>query len=207
MHPKCWSEVKWSEVAQSCLILCNPMDCSPPGSSIHGILQERILDWVAIFFSRGSSWPRDRNWISHLAGRSGFSHVQFFATQWTVACQAPVSMGLSRQPNWSGLPCLPPRGLPNPGIKPASAMSSALKAGSLTLAPPTKPRWSISVLLDSLQPHRCSIPGFPVLHHLPESAQAHVHWVSDAIQPVRKPCDLTWIIYCTFLSFLKLNSR
>ena len=44
--------------AQLCLTLCNPMDCSSPGSSVHGILQARILEWVAISFSRGSSWPR-----------------------------------------------------------------------------------------------------------------------------------------------------
>ena len=49
-----------SEVAQSCLTLCDPMDCSLPGSSIDGMFQARILEWVAIFFSRGSSWPRDR---------------------------------------------------------------------------------------------------------------------------------------------------
>ena len=48
-----------SEVAQSCPTLCDPMDCSPPGSSIHGILQVRILEWVAISFSRGPSRPRD----------------------------------------------------------------------------------------------------------------------------------------------------
>ena len=46
-------------VTQSCPTLCNPMDCSPPGFSIHGILQARILEWVAISFSRGTSWPRD----------------------------------------------------------------------------------------------------------------------------------------------------
>ena len=51
------AEVKWSEVAQLCLTLCDPVDCSPPGSSIHGILQARILEWVAISFSRGSSRP------------------------------------------------------------------------------------------------------------------------------------------------------
>ena len=45
-------------VAQLCLTLCNPMDCSPPDSSVHGILQARILEWVAIPFSRASSWPR-----------------------------------------------------------------------------------------------------------------------------------------------------
>ena len=53
------SEMKWSEVAQSCLTLGDPMDCSLPGSSVNGILQARILEWVAISFSRGSSWPRD----------------------------------------------------------------------------------------------------------------------------------------------------
>ena len=46
-----------NEVTQSCLTLCNPMDCSPPGSSIHGIFQARLLECVAISFSRGASWP------------------------------------------------------------------------------------------------------------------------------------------------------
>ena len=55
-----------SEVAQSCPTLCNPMDCSPPGSSIHGILQARGLEWVAISFSRGSSWPRDWTQVSRI---------------------------------------------------------------------------------------------------------------------------------------------
>ena len=57
------------KVAQSCLTLCNPVDCSPPGSSVHGVLQARILEWVAISFSRGSSRPRDRTPVSHIAGR------------------------------------------------------------------------------------------------------------------------------------------
>ena len=51
-------------VAQSCPTLCGPMDCSPPGSSVHGIFQARILDWVAIPYFRGSSWPRDRSHVS-----------------------------------------------------------------------------------------------------------------------------------------------
>ena len=46
-----------------------PVDCSPPSLSVHGILQARILKWVAISFSRGSSWPRDRTQVSHIAGR------------------------------------------------------------------------------------------------------------------------------------------
>ena len=58
-----------SEVAQSYPTLCDPVDCSPPGSSIHGILQARILEWVAISFSMGSSWPRDWTQVSRIAGR------------------------------------------------------------------------------------------------------------------------------------------
>ena len=56
-------------VAQSCLALCNPMDYNQPGSSVHGILQARMLEWVAIPFSRGSSPPRKRTWVSRIAGR------------------------------------------------------------------------------------------------------------------------------------------
>ena len=51
-------------VAESCPVLCDPMDCSPPGSSAHGIFQARILQWVAISFSRGSSWIRDQTHVS-----------------------------------------------------------------------------------------------------------------------------------------------
>ena len=55
-------------VTKPCLTLCDLMDCSPPGSSVYGISQARILEWVAISFSRRSSWPRDRTHISCLAG-------------------------------------------------------------------------------------------------------------------------------------------
>ena len=69
-------------VAQLCLILCDPMDCSLPGSdsSAHGILQARILEWVAIPFSRRSSWPRGQTCASYIAGR--------FFTAWATR-QAP----------------------------------------------------------------------------------------------------------------------
>ena len=56
-------------VAQLCLTLCDPMHCSPPGSSVHGILQTRMLEWVAIPSSRGSSQPRNRTQVSCVAGR------------------------------------------------------------------------------------------------------------------------------------------
>ena len=56
-------------ITQSCPTLCDPVDCSPPGSSVHGILQARILEWVAVPSSRGSSQPRDRTQVSCIAGR------------------------------------------------------------------------------------------------------------------------------------------
>ena len=58
----------WVLFTQSCLTLCDPMDCSPPGFSVHGILQARILECVAISFSRGSSRPRDQTHVSCIAG-------------------------------------------------------------------------------------------------------------------------------------------
>ena len=54
---------------RSCLTLCNPVDCSPPGSSVGGTLQARILEWAAISFFRGSSWPRNWTQVSFIAGR------------------------------------------------------------------------------------------------------------------------------------------
>ena len=58
-----------SEVTQSCLTLCDPMDCSLPSSSVHGIFQAIVLEWIAISFSRGSSWPRDRTQVSCIVDR------------------------------------------------------------------------------------------------------------------------------------------
>jgi len=63
-----------SEVAQLCPTLCHPMDCSLPCSSVHGIFQARVLEWVAISFSRGSSQPRDWTWVFHIVGRC-FVHI------------------------------------------------------------------------------------------------------------------------------------
>ena len=68
-----WSEVK---VAQSCPPLCEPMNCSLLGTSVHGILQARVLEWVANSFSRGSSWHRDWTQVSCIAGR--------FFTNWAT---------------------------------------------------------------------------------------------------------------------------
>ena len=71
---------------------------------------------------------------------SHFSNVQLFATLWTRARQAPLSMGFSRQEYWSGVPCPPPEDLSDPGIEPAFPASTALQADSLPLVPPGKPQ-------------------------------------------------------------------
>ena len=81
----------------SCLTLCNPIDRSPPGSSVAGILQESTVEWVAISFSM------------HACMLSRFSHVQLCATPYMAAHQAPWSTGFSRKEYWSGLPFPSPR--------------------------------------------------------------------------------------------------
>ena len=133
-----------SEVAQSSLTLCDPMDWSLPGSSVHGIFQARVLEWVSI--SNPGIEPRSPTLQadalpSEPAGKphtgllsciwilipqpevkpsacmlSHFSHVQLFVNPWTVVRLAPLSLGFSRQEYWSGLPCPPPGHLPDPGI-------------------------------------------------------------------------------------------
>ena len=80
---------------QSCPTLCEPIDGSPSGSPIPGILQARTLEWVAISFS--NAWK----WKVKVKSRS---RVQLSATPWTAAHQAPQSMGFSRQEYWSGVP-------------------------------------------------------------------------------------------------------
>ena len=91
---------KWSHsVAQSCPTLCNPMDYSLPGSSVHGIFQAIVLEWIVISFSRGSSRPRDRSRVSRIVQFSSvqsLSRVQLFATPWIAAHQASLSITNSR---------------------------------------------------------------------------------------------------------------
>ena len=80
---------------QSCLTLCNPIDGSPPGSPVPGILQARTLEWVAVSFSNACKWK---------VKVKSLSRVWLLATPWTAAHQAPPSVGFSRQEYWSGLP-------------------------------------------------------------------------------------------------------
>ena len=115
------------------------MDCSPQSSSIHGIFQARILEWVAISFSRGYSWPNVWTQVSHNAGRLftiwatvevDIFYINIYIIIYTYSCCSVSKL-------------------------------------CLTLCDPTN----------------CSMPGLPVLLCLPEFAQTHVHWVSEAIQP------------------------
>ena len=90
-----------AKLLQSCLTLCIPIDGSPPGSPVPGILQARTLEWVAISFSNTWTWK---------VKVKSLSRVWLFATTWTAAYQAPPPMGFSRQEYWSGVP------LPSPLI-------------------------------------------------------------------------------------------
>ena len=100
---------------QSCLTVCEPVDSSPPGSPIPGILQARTLEWVAISFSNAWKWK---------VKVKSLSCVQLFGTPWTAAHQAPLSMGFSRQEYWSRMP------LPSPLLKLLS-MNQGLYWGNL----------------------------------------------------------------------------
>ena len=84
-----------AKALQSCPTLCDPIDGSPPGSPVPGILQARTLEWVAISFSNAWKWNVKVKLLSC---------VRLFATPWTVAYQAPPSMGFSRQEYWRGVP-------------------------------------------------------------------------------------------------------
>ena len=86
---------------QLCPTLCDPIDGSPPGSPVPGILQARTLEWVAISFSNAWKWK---------VKVKSLSRVWLLATPWTAAHQAPPSMGFSRQGYWSGVP------LPSPSL-------------------------------------------------------------------------------------------
>ena len=111
-----WKKVKMF-ITQSCPTLCDPMDCSPPGSSVHGILSARILEWVAIPFSRGSSQARDQTQVSCNASRfftiwatreasmipyaselSHFSWVRPLATPWTLVAKSCLTLCNSSAP-------------------------------------------------------------------------------------------------------------
>ena len=83
---------------------------------------------------------------------SRFSRVQLFATPWTVALQAPLSMAFSRQEYWSGLPCPPPRDLPDPGMEASSPLAPALQADSLLLSHQGSPFVMLAFIYSTIFP-------------------------------------------------------
>ena len=85
-------KVKENELAQSCLTLRDPMKCRLSGSSVHGIFQARILEWVAISFFRGSSQPRDRTLVSSITSR----HFTIWTTR--EALRVPIRLTKSKDP-------------------------------------------------------------------------------------------------------------
>ena len=159
--PKCgpWTSsitITWKFVAaaaksrQSCLTLCDPIDGSPPGSTIPGILQSRTLEWVAISFSNAWKWK---------VKVKSISHVRLFATPWTLVCQAPLSMEFSRQEYWNGLPFPSPGDLTDPGTELESLLSPALAGGFFN----TSTIWEIWYLVYHL------LMVLPFCSHLPLS--------------------------------------
>ena len=100
--------IQYAKSFQSCRTLCNPIDSSPPGSPVPGILQARTLECVAISFSNAWKWK---------VKVKLFSRVRLLATPWTAAYQAPPSMGFSRQEYWSGVPLPSPQMYLNKFIK------------------------------------------------------------------------------------------
>ena len=99
-----WERSAAAKSLQSCLTLCDPIDGSPPGPAIPGILQARTLEWVAISSSKAWKWK---------VKVKSLSRVWLLATPWTAAYQAPPSMGFSRQEYWSGVPLPSPTLFPN----------------------------------------------------------------------------------------------
>ena len=120
------AEVKWSEVTQSCLTLCDPVDGSMSDSS--------VLHYLLEFAQTHVHGVRDAIQTSHPL--SPPSPALSLPTPWTVAYEVPPSMGFSRQECWSGLPFPSPGDLPYPGIEPGSP---TLQADALPSGPPGKP--------------------------------------------------------------------
>ena len=146
------------------------MDCSLPGSTIHGIFQARVLEWVAISFSRGSSWPRDRTQISCIAGRC----LTIWATR-------KAREGHSNPLQYSSLE--------NPMDRGAWATVHRVTKSHRWLKSLSTHKRNIQIrsvtqsCLTLCNPMNCSTPGLPVHHQLPKFTQTHVHRLNDAIQP------------------------
>ena len=200
--------------AQLCPTLCDPMDCSLPGSSVHGISQARILEWVAISSSEGSSQPREWTRVSSIAGG-------FFTTEPPGTFRAPGSSCWSmqiysvlwghdynpwwpldqeiwgvllednckNQSSWWGYQLLSEESFwavaRQRGVhKDGTSLFIFSRSTSLALVQFSSVTQSCPTLCN---PMNRSTPGLPVHHQLLEFTQTHVHWVSYAIQPFHPP--------------------
>ena len=153
---------------QSYMTLCNPIDSSPPGSPVPGILQARTLEWVAISFSK--AWKRKVKVKS-------FSRVWLLATPWSIAYQAPPSMGLFRQEYWSGVP------FPSPDMCNGGDQKVVLPC-HITYCPwPLSP---CSLLYDALS---------LVLHpdEFIHSSGIKYPYQMSLLEQLIKPCNFVWL--------------
>ena len=168
-----WSDLAWkhsvilaatAKSLQSRPTLCDPIDGSPPGSPVPGILQARTLEWVAISFSNAWNWK---------VKVKSLSCVQLLATPWTAAYQAPLPMGFSRQEYWSGLPFPSPGDLPSPGIE---LWSPTSQADILPSEPPGKPILKLRVFFYVQQNRIAVIFDVSYLPNMPDSL---ICWCSE----------------------------
>ena len=143
--------------AQLCPTLCNPMDCSLPDSSVHEIFQARKLEWFPTLGDLPGSGIEATSPMSLALPGGFFTTAPPQKPQWYLKCGCQNS---SIRITWKLLPLQVPR------LHPRSQFSSFTQ-----LCP---------ALCNTMD---CSTPGFPVHYQLPEFAQTHVHWISDAIQP------------------------
>ena len=136
---------------QSCPTLCDPMDCRPPGSSVHGILQARIMEWVTMPFSKRSSQPRDRSCVSYVScmGRQVLYHYHHLGRP--AAAAAAAAKLLQSCPTLHDPTDGSPPGSPIPGILQARTLEWV--AISFSSAWKWKVKGSRSVVSDSSQPH------------------------------------------------------
>jgi len=142
---------------QSCPALCDPIDGSPPGSPIPGILQARTLEWVAISFSDAWKWK---------VKVKSLSRVWLLVTPWTAAYQAPPSMGFSRQEYWSGVPSPSPKLSLNPKYSSKSTVVMETRLGQVWNSLWVLALWFLG-LRELINVCRISWPYFPLPFSLP----------------------------------------
>ena len=148
-----YSSCLHAQSLQSCLTLCSPMNCNPPGSSVHGFLQARTLEWVAISSSSWSSWPRDQTYVSYIVGR-------FFIHWATCGKLGPHSWGhnesdtiehvhaCARAHTWTLTPVLGAGGIPTPHWRQGKGLARRRKVDSACtrVSAPRSPSYAASHL-------------------------------------------------------------